>query len=106
MVDAPVFSIPTPQPGPVPTLGRIVLYRLSAADVTTIESQRRAAYSDLVGNPVQVGAIYPMMITRVWGSTPESAVNGQVLLDGNDSLWATSRTVGDGAGYYFWPPKV
>lgn len=45
------------------------------------------------------GDKYPMMITRVWGdpepgkpssATPETNVNGQVFLDGNDTIWVTS----------------
>lgn len=41
------------------------------------------------------GDIYPLIITRVWGDTPEANVNGQVLLDGNDSIWVTSVCAGD-----------
>lgn len=45
------------------------------------------------------GDKYPMMITRVWGdpepgkpssATPDTQVNGQVFLDGNDTIWVTS----------------
>jgi hypothetical protein len=55
-----------------------------------------------VGNQVTAGDVYPAMIVRVWGDTPESAVNLQVHLDGNDTYWATSRVVGD----YAWPERV
>jgi len=37
------------------------------------------------------------VITRVWGQTEGSAVNGQVLLDGDDTLWVTSVTQGPDA---------
>ncbi|GAA4560510.1 hypothetical protein [Planotetraspora kaengkrachanensis] len=32
--------------------------------------------------------------------------NLQVLLDGNDAYWATSRTEGDEPGRWSWPPRV
>ena len=47
-----------------------------------------------------------MIITRVFGRDPGSAVNGQVLLDGNDTLWVTSRTTVTGEGSYQWPERV
>jgi hypothetical protein len=47
--------------------------------------------------------IFPMIIVRTWGDTPESAVQGQVLLDGNDTYWATSRVCGKHAGMWRWP---
>ena len=44
-----------------------------------------------------------MVIIRVWGTTPESPVNGQVLLDGNDTFWATSVQAGVGPRKFEWP---
>ena len=91
----------------VPTIGRIVHYKLSQQDAVQINAQRQPTYREsqpgLIGpgnkvtpvytnqgNPVSPGDIYPLLITSVWGDTEGSAVNGQVLLDGNDSLWVTS----------------
>lgn len=90
-----------------PSLGRIVLYRLDEYDAAAIRHRRgqRVEASDLTveglrsivtvfaaGNNPAAGDVYPMVITRVWGPTPESAANGQVLLDGDDTLWVTSRS--------------
>ena len=93
----------------IPTPGRIVEYTLTAEDAEAIERRRQDARASLdwhrqnktgavvhTGNPVKAGDTYPLVITRVWGDTPESSVNGQVLLDGNDTLWVTSVSQGDG----------
>ena len=110
----------------IPTIGRIVHYRLSADDVAQINRRRttgqsiadRMKYGDdpllrawpagaqaHIGNEVREGDIFPMLITQVWGTSASSAVNGQVFLDGNDVLWATSRVTGDQAGTFSWPMR-
>lgn len=116
----------------IPSIGRIVHYKLSASDVELIMRRRTTGMSiaerlkvnaspDLggsipvvawpagaqahIGNNVYEGDVFPMLIVRVWGSTPESAVNGQVFLDGNDVFWATSRTVGEQNGQFSWPTR-
>ena len=82
----------------VPTIGRIVIYKLSETDVSRIQAKRLGfAYND-----VRVGDEYPAIIVRTWGGTPTSAVNLKVMLDGEDSYWATSRAVGDKPGDYHW----
>ena len=85
-----------------PNVCRIVLYMLNEADARTIEAQRgdRADYS--AGNAVAAGQAYPAVVVRNFGSS----VNLQVLLDGPDSYWATSRVEGDGQGQWCWPPRV
>lgn len=85
-----------------PSIGRIVHYRLSGEDAYLINGRRRFA-PESKGNTVTEGESYPMIITRVWGEHPESAVNGQVFLDGDDVLWATSVTVGEGPRTFSWP---
>lgn len=100
-----------------PSIGRIVLYTLNEHDAESINKRRRdAAGSGIVrqesgaqvhhGNNVAAGDEYPLVITRVWGSQPGAAINGQVLLDGNDTLWVTSRTEGEGPFSWRWPPRV
>jgi hypothetical protein len=90
----------------IPRIGKTVIYRLTASDVAQIalkRSQRVAVDSALAtapGTPVSIrsgnvpaeGDVYPMIITRAWGETYSSCVNGQVLLDGDDTLWVTSRS--------------
>lgn len=84
----------------MPTVGRIVLYRLAAHDGVL---------------PGAVGQVRPALVVRTWG--PDSkVVNLQVFVDGeNDvarpgnglppsgTLWATSREEGAAPGTWAWP---
>lgn len=106
-----------------PMIGRIVHYTLSAQDADAINRRRKDA-SNLrhahtydggtvrtgeqvhVGNSVCEGDVFPMLITRVWGDTPQSPVNGQVFLDGNDTYWVTSAMEGKGPRHYQWPASA
>lgn len=106
----------------IPTIGRIVHYMLSEQEAGEINARRKGAQNLNAagvtlasqnlgpqihqGNQVSEGDVFPMIITRVWGDQPDSAVNGQVLLDGNDTLWATSVSHGDGPRHFVWPPRV
>ena len=94
----------TDQPGERrPTVGRVVLYALSEGDVDEINRTRAVAAlpPTRTGNAVHAGDEFPMVVVRVWPGAP--SVNGQVLLDGDDSYWATSRVRGDGPGCWRWP---
>lgn len=100
-----------------PTVGRTVHYMLSEGDAAEINGRRYAVSNAAAredntgfvvhtGNDAAAGDVLPMLIVKVWGDTAEAAVNGQVVLDGNDSYWATSRIQGDGPGMWSWPPRV
>lgn len=97
---------------PTPTPGRTVLYRLSATDAAAINRRRRdfaaspgyadrTGYMGHVGNDALEGAVCPAVVVRVWDDT--DTVNLQVLLDGNDVLWATSCHEGNDVGQWSWP---
>lgn len=90
-----------------PTVGRTVHYMLSSDDADTINRRRTDSRQILdrmaagawsigaqahVGNAAEAGQVFPMVIVRCWGTGEEAAVNGQVMLDGNDVLWVTSAT--------------
>lgn len=101
----------------IPTPGRIVEYTLTQQDATAINKRRGDARKSNIahdetgaivhfGNSVAAGDAYPMVIVRVWGATAESSVNGQVLLDGNDTLWVTSAGRGDGERQWHAYPRV
>ena len=111
---------------PTPSVGRIVHYTLSQYDADAI-NKRRADYQlfrsnfsgpsepgqDVadghiahIGNRASEGDVCPAMIVRVFGTSPESAANLQVFLDGNDTYWATSRAAGADAGRWSWPERV
>lgn len=100
----------------VPTIGRTVGYVLTEQDAANI-NRRRAQLKEHahihggiqpdgcqrhVGNTGNAGQVYPMTIVRVWGDGPDALVNGQVLLDGNDTLWVTSVGVGTDEGTWHW----
>lgn len=114
----------------IPTVGRIVHYRLSAQDAEQVMRRRTSGKSisdrikqqivDMdggfaqgwpsgaqahIGNDVKEGDTFPMLIVRCWGDTPSASVNGQVFLDGNDVLWATSVSVGEGPHSWSWPGR-
>lgn len=103
-----------------PTLGRIVLYTLTAANADAINRRRTTTQSVTerltalpqwpvgaqahLGNAVYSGQAFPMIVVR---SEPgEEAVNGQVWLDGTDVLWVTSAREGTGPGTWAWPPRA
>lgn len=86
----------------VPSIGRIVHYKMAKHDVESITARGHQG-SWHPGNPVEVGDVFPAMIVRTWGSTEGSAVNLQVFLDSNDSYWATSRQEGGGEGNWSAP---
>lgn len=99
-------------------VGQRVLYTLGASDAADINRRRtdyavfwRNANNDVqgeggrnghqghFGNSAAEGDQYPATIVRVFDETVTTA-NLQVLLDGNDTYWATSRQLGDGPGHY------
>lgn len=114
----------------IPTVGRIVHYRLSAQDAEQVMRRRTNGNSIAdriqkqivdqdggfnsawplgaqahIGNNVKEGDSFPMLIVRCLGDAPSSCVNGQVFLDGNDVLWATSVSVGEGPHSWSWPVR-
>lgn len=88
-----------------PSIGRVVHYTLNQQDADEINRRRTDSFV-LAGNQAQEGDVYPAMIVRIFGETPESAVNLQVFLDGTDTFWATSRTLGEGPSHWAWPERV
>lgn len=100
----------------IPSLGRVVAYTLTAHDAEQINRRRADAQATIaairagqrvgtgeqihVGNQAQEGDVFPLYITRVWTDADGGPVNGQVFLDGNDSLWVTSATQGEGPRRY------
>ena len=112
-----------------PTIGRIVHFRLSASQAAEINEARSNIHpgghertQKHMGNSVAEGTVVPLVVTQVWpteyqggwlahhepGTKYESpvGVNGQALLDGNDSLWVCSAPQSATLpGCWFWPPK-
>lgn len=84
-----------------PRIGTFVEYKLTQQDADAINRRRTdAAQSHIaqqstgaqvhVGNGARAGDVLPMLVVRRNGDTLTSTVNGQVFLDGNDTLWVTS----------------
>lgn len=100
---------------PQPTIGRTVHYQLSAHDAEAINRRRKdfhesrsadahTGYVGHVGNHAAEGDVYPAVVVRVWDESTVT-VNLQVILDGTDTYWATSRAEGDDPGTWSWPPR-
>lgn len=100
-----------------PQVGSLVLYRVTFGEAMQASRRRlgldphgpawqRGAQAH-VGNPVQAGDALPMVVTRVWRDEfgpGRPGVNGQVFLDGSDSLWITDAREGGTEGCWSWPP--
>ncbi|HEV2709132.1 MAG TPA: hypothetical protein VGU67_02865 [Edaphobacter sp.] len=115
-----------------PTVGRIVLYTLSADDAAQINRRRTSGTAIAerirnnsvpfgtihisepipptwplgaqahIGNDAVEGDVVPLIVVRCWS---ETAVNGQALLDGNDQLWVISAVEGEGPRTWAWPRR-
>ena len=117
-----------------PAIGRIVHYTLTEDDATQINRRRTTGSAIMsriqnlgaiatdgavipnqwpigaqahIGNDVKAGEVYPAMIVRLWGDTPQSCFNAQVFLDGNDTFWVTSVNMSDDPKprYCHWPTR-
>lgn len=105
-----------------PTIGRIVLYVLTAAQAEAINKNRAAfrnAGSDPkaeklpagvqthAGNYCYEGEIYPAIVVRLWDAEHPS-VNLKIFLDGDDTFWVTSCYESEvpAPGTWHWPPRV
>jgi hypothetical protein len=92
------------------TIGRIVHYTLTEQDANNILAQRQRAtesgpQSSAIGNYAAEGQVYPAVVVRVFDPSSGTA-NLKVMLDGNDTYWATSRKEGAEPGTWAWPPRV
>ena len=92
-----------------PTIGRIVLYRLTERDVDFIEKGRVALPDFKWGSDLAAGEYVPMMVTRVAGGR----INGRAMLDGTDTLWCkgveqaeTTPGLDMPNGTWCWPPRA
>lgn len=94
-------------------IGRMVLYRLTAEEAKATNIRRedaqqngekmreeRPGFQAHVGNHVSGGDTVAMVVTNVgvWDGVP--AINGQVFLDGSDSLWVVGTVEGDDPGQW------
>jgi len=115
----------------IPTVGRIVHYRLALRDIDRAHLAAKAAWAQGARgrHQSQPGDVVPLLVVRVWpdeyayveaghGSVVnpddggplavESPVglNGQAFLDGDVAVWVTSASHGPGPGQWSWPPRV
>lgn len=83
----------------VPTVGRIVLYKVSADDIKAFMGLSGSYWR---GNRPKPGDVLPAMIVAV--NTAAVVVNLKVMLDGVGDYWAASRERGDVDGQWQWMP--
>lgn len=101
-----------------PSIGRIVHYVLTEDDATQINKRRADVFNIRerlvagtwplgaqahVGNKVSAGQHVAVIVTGVWGTG--QTVNGQAILDGNDSFWVLSALEGEGPRTWHWPER-
>lgn len=84
--------------GNQPTVGRIIHYHLSEQDASLVNQMRET--QAMVGNAATAGTVLPLIVTAAHSS---EGVNGQVLCDGDDSIWVTSAHEGTQPGQWSWP---
>jgi len=111
------------------TIGRTVIYKITDQQANEI-NRRRTNGGDIaarikqntdstsmwpigaqahIGNSTFGGEEFPLVVVRVWPNEfgeGKSGVNGQLMLDGNDSLWVTSAGEGIENGQWHWPEIV
>ena len=91
-------------------IGSIVYYKLSMDDAGKINRRREHGEEHMfehvrqasgvqvhVGNSASGGTVVPLIVTNVW---PDDKINGQAILDGNDSYWVTSAEEGVDEGQW------
>ncbi|MGH9121407.1 MAG: hypothetical protein ACRDYC_05605 [Acidimicrobiales bacterium] len=87
-----------------PLEGQTVAYTLDLVDAAQIIKQRRYNPS-FVGSPPSAGDVFPLLI--VYTGSPDEGVElatGQLILDGNDTLWVQQRQRGPGHREWLpWP---
>ena len=99
-----------------PTIGRIVIYKVSGHVAQAINNRRKDAREKMawhqalrsgaqvhVGNEVKEDDEFPLVITKVWGDNETSSFNGQLMLDGSDLFWVTSTHIGEKRDECRWP---
>ncbi len=125
------LPIPTPQlaqRGPqFPTIGRIVIFKLSEENAKEINRRRTTPLSIAsrialnwqnqvlwplgaqahIGSEVKAGDECAAVVVRVdeYGPDHLAGVNIKVLLDGSDEYWAQAVKEGDGEGCWHWPVR-
>ena len=68
--------------------GRIVQFTITEQQAKQINAQRtQAGHATKTGNVAREGDSFPLIVVRVWAG---ESVNGQLFLDGNDTLWVCS----------------
>lgn len=78
-----------------PTLGHRVHYTLTEADANAINDLGRQG----ARNRARAGQVLPAVVVATFDPSATTA-NLQVLLDGDGSYWATSRTEGNDPGHW------
>ena len=78
----------------LPKLGAIVFYRVSEWDAGRANKRRVEAAQSHEGNMLRPGDRLPLLVTKV----SEKKFNGQLFLDGNDSLFIEYTKFGDNDG--------
>jgi hypothetical protein len=84
------------------TAGRFVAYTLSEYEAREVVRLHGDKIGSTLNRP-DAGDVYPALVLRAWSDT---CANLKVFLDGEPTLWLTSRSEGEGEGRWAWPTRV
>jgi hypothetical protein len=91
---------------PPPSIGRIVRYVISPDDVKTLNFLISRDRFPLGLSRPSAGDVLPLIITKTSDDVGD-LINGQIILDGDGTLWRTN-ILGDESktpGTWHWPEK-
>lgn len=112
---APASAPKDEKPRAVPTIGRVVHYRLTDEEAAKINRWRdqnktnrgaiHAGSVGHVGNECSEGQAFAADVVSITEFPLRAAINLQVKLDGNDTFWKRDADEGEGPGTWSWPPR-
>lgn len=88
-------------------IGDTLIYRLSQYDVQRFAQGNRLSREH--GNPLNIGDELPLIVAKVWPhefGEGVPGVNGQVILDGPETLWVTSVQEGNRPGTWRFREQI
>ncbi len=87
----------------IPTIGKIVHYRMSGKDCDSYRSRP----NHRTFNEPWPGDLVAMQITDVDPADPVKWVNGVLTFNNGDTMWCGSVAQSEGGrrGTWFWPPR-
>lgn len=87
-------------PAQAVSIGSVLHYRIPKDDIAEANDLRKTAAHQHSGHKIEAGDVVPLIVTALG---KEGKFNGQAFLDGNDTLWVKTCTMGENEGQCTWP---